>query len=85
VTRAAGGAGACVGREFSDKVLVANFGGRCQQFLGVAKFVANSSTYCTYESCPTHCSFKLVIVAITSNSSVGKAANSIDIQLFTHY
>ncbi len=47
-------AGACVGREFLDRVLVANFGGRCQQFLGVAKFVANSSTYCTYESCPTH-------------------------------
>ena len=40
---------------------VANFGGRCQLIVGVAKFVANSSTYCTYESCPTLSSYYVVL------------------------
>ena len=46
---------------------VANFGGRCQLIVGVAKFVANSSTYCTYESCPTHCIHVLQLQDYTAN------------------
>jgi hypothetical protein len=53
VTRVPAGRARALGENFWIG-LVANFGGRCQQFVGVAKFIANSSTYCTYESCPTH-------------------------------